>query len=73
MLKETFQEYAKSCLQQLLRLTLTSNSIQEADTYISKFEDLALKLEETKQPISDLQKTTYFLNGILRTYATTPL
>ena len=58
------QEYAKACLQQILGLTLTINTVAGVDTYISNFEDLALKLEEAGQPITDLQKVTYFLNGI---------
>ena len=62
--KGNLQEYTKACLQQILALTLTTNSVAGVATYISKFEDLALKLEEAGQPITDLQKVTYFLNGI---------
>ena len=38
--------YAKSCLEQLMKLSLTASSVGGVDTYISKFEDLCLKLEE---------------------------
>lgn len=48
----------------LVNLKLDPHSIGGADKYISKYEDLLLKLEEAGDLLSDSQKTTMFLDGI---------
>ena len=50
--KADVQSYAKACLEQLVKLSLVSNIVGGADSYISKFEELCIKLEEAGSPLS---------------------
>ena len=58
------QEYIRTYHELLIQHVLTSNNVNGVDTYVSKFEEYCLKLEEVGSPIPDIQKVSYFLNGI---------
>ena len=62
--KGNIQTYANTCLTDLCNLRLEANSTGGAETYISQFEKYLLELEEAKEPVSEGQKVTFFLNGI---------
>ena len=62
--KGNVQSYVMSCYEQLQKLALTPNSHGGIDTYISKFEDLTLKIEEAGSKIDSAWKTSMFLSGI---------
>ena len=57
------QEYANSCLEKLISLSLTPNSPGGMDGYLSKFEALILELQD-KDPLTEGQKKTFLLNGV---------
>jgi hypothetical protein len=57
------QQYANSCLEKIVSLSLLPNSVGGIDAYLSKFEELLLELQDT-DPLTEGQKKTFLLNGI---------
>ena len=56
--------YGNACLQNLMNLKLEYNSYGGMDKYISQFEELCDKLEESKQGLTEEQKKTIFTINI---------
>ena len=57
------EQYVADCMTELAKLKLDYNSHMGFEKYVSDFETLCLRLEEAKDPLSDIQKKTRFLAG----------
>ena len=62
--KGNVKAYANQCLTEITKLKLEYNSPGGMEHYISKHQRLNQKLDKAKRPLTDEQKTTFFLSGI---------
>jgi len=66
--KGNVEAYATTNMMDLANLSLDYNSPGGIKEYISKYQMAVNNLEEIQQPISDVLKKTFFLNGIKDPY-----
>jgi hypothetical protein len=58
-------DYAADMLQKLTQVRLDCNTMGGMEGYISKFEEVVpVALEEARQPLTKVQKNTFFLHNI---------
>jgi hypothetical protein len=58
------EQYVSDCMTELSKLKLDYNTHSGYEKYVSDFETLCLRLDEAKDPLSDVQKKVRFLSGI---------
>ncbi len=58
------EQFVADCTTELYKLKLDWNSQAGFERYVSDFETICLRLEETKNPLTEIQKKTRFLAGI---------
>ena len=66
--KGNVDAYATTNIAEIAKLQLDFNTAGGMEHYIAKFEEYVTNLEEVGQPMSDLLKRTFFLNGIKDSY-----
>jgi hypothetical protein len=60
----SIDQYVADCTNEIYKLKLEWNSQAGFERYVSEFETLCLRLEEAKNPLTEIQKKTRFLSGI---------
>jgi hypothetical protein len=60
----SIDQYVADCTNELYKIKLDWNSQSGFERYVSDFETICLRLEEAKNPLTEIQKKMRFLSGI---------